>query len=105
MNEEILTITENLADDGICNLYAKGRIDSNSADLLKDKLDNALKTEHKTIILNMSQVKYLSSIGIRVILNTYKQAKEAGKKFNIARPSDFVKNVLGMVALKEMLVT
>jgi anti-anti-sigma factor len=104
MVEETLTITENL-DGGACNLTAKGRIDSNSADILKEKLENALKAGHKNIILNMSQVKYLSSIGIRVILSVYKQAKEAGGKFNIARPSEFVKNVLGMVALKEMLVT
>jgi anti-anti-sigma factor len=104
MIDETLTVTENL-DGGVCKLTAKGRIDSNSADYLKEKLEKALKAEHKTIILNMSQVKYLSSIGIRVILNIYKQAKEAGGTFKIDRPSDFVKNVLGMVALKEMLVT
>jgi len=104
MEEEILTFTEKI-DGETCNLYAKGRIDSNSADILKEKLENALKAEYKAIIINMSQVKYLSSIGIRVILNIYKQAKEADKKFNISRPSEFVKNVLGMVALKEMLVT
>jgi len=104
MEEEILVINEK-TDGDVCNLYAKGRIDSNSADILKEKLESALNSENKSIIINMSQVKYLSSIGIRVILNIYKQAKEADKTFNIARPSDFVKNVLGMVALKEMLVT
>ena len=104
MAEEILTVTEEIEGD-VCNLSAKGRIDSNSADLLKEKLENALNAGHKTIIIDMYKVNYLSSIGIRVILNVYKQAKEAGKKFNISHPSEFVKNVLGMVALKEMLVT
>jgi anti-sigma B factor antagonist len=104
MAEEVLTITEEINGD-TCNLFAKGRIDSNNADILKEKLENALAAGHKTIILDMYQVNYLSSIGIRVILNVYKQAKKDGKKFNISEPSDFVKNVLGMVALKEMLVT
>ena len=104
MEEEILTFIDKIEGD-VFNIYAKGRIDSNSADILREKLENALKGEYKSIIINMSQIKYLSSIGIRVILNIYKQAKEADKKFNIARPSAFVKNVLGMVALKEMLVT
>jgi len=104
MNEHVLNITEDI-DNGICSLTASGRIDSNSADILREKLDKALASEHKTIILNMYKVNYLSSIGIRVILNTYKQAKEADIKFNISHPSEFVKNVLGMVALKEMLVT
>jgi anti-sigma B factor antagonist len=104
MAEEILIITEEVEGD-ICNLSAKGRIDSNSADLLKEKLESALAAGHKTIIIDMYKVNYLSSIGIRVILNVYKQAKETDKKFNISHPSEFVRNVLGMVALKEMLVT
>jgi len=104
MAEEILTVTEEL-DGEVCNLSAEGRIDSNSADILKEKLESALAAGHKNIILNMFKVNYLSSIGIRVILNVYKQAKETDIKFKISHPSEFVKNVLGMVALKEMLVT
>jgi len=104
MKDNDLEITENI-DQGICRVIAKGRIDSKTADSLLFKLETALKDGQKAIILNMSQVDYLSSIGIRVILKIYKQASEAGGSFNIERPSEIVKNVLGMVALKEMLVT
>jgi len=104
MNNEDLKISENV-DDGVCRLFAKGRIDSNSADILLVKLEDALNNGQKAIILNMSQVDYLSSIGIRVILKIYKQANEIGGTFYIDHPSDMVRNVLGMVALKEMLVT
>ena len=104
MKDENLEVTEEIKD-GICRFVAKGRVDANSADVLLYKLETALKDGQKTIILNMTQVEYLSSIGIRVILKTYKQALEAGGKFNIERPSEIVKNVLGMTALKELLVT
>jgi len=104
MKDENLEITEEIKD-GICRLVAKGRADANSADVLQYKLETALKDGHKTIILNMAQVEYLSSIGIRVILKIYKQAMEVGGKFNIEHPSEIVKNVLGMTALKELLVT
>jgi len=103
MKEENLEVTEEIKN-GVCRLVAKGRVDANSADVLLFKLDSALENGHKKIILNMSQVEYLSSIGIRVILKTYKQAMEAGGKFNIEHPSEIVKNVLGMTALKELLV-
>jgi anti-anti-sigma factor len=53
----------------------------------------------------MSQVEYLSSIGIRVVLKIFKISKEQGGTFNIEKPSKIVRNVLGMVALEEMLVT
>jgi len=104
MKDENLVLTENI-ENGIYRLMAKGRVDSNSADTLLEKLEGALTEGQKSIILNMSQVAYLSSIGIRVILKVYKQAAEAGGTFNIERPSDTVKNVLGMAALKEMLIT
>jgi len=104
MNDIDLELTQNL-DNGIYKVMAKGRIDGNSADLLLEKLEEALKNGHKTIILNMSHVEYLSSIGIRVILKIYKQAFEESGTFNIERPSEIVRNVLGMVALQEMLVT
>jgi len=104
MENEDLKITENL-DDGVCHLFAKGRVDSNTADILLVKLEGALNNGQKAIILNMSQVDYLSSIGIRVILKIFKQASENGGSFNIDRPSQIVRNVLGMVALQELLVT
>ena len=104
MKDENLVISKS-AVDGVCKITAKGRVDSNSADSLLFALESALNEGQKTIILNMSQVEYLSSVGIRVILKIYKQAGESGGTFNVERPSEIVKNVLGMVALKEMLVT
>jgi anti-anti-sigma factor len=104
MKNEILEITEKISG-GICRLVAKGRIDSNSAETLLFFLEKAVNEGQKAIILNMLQVEYLSSIGIRVILKTYKQLMETGGTFKIEHPSEIVKNVLGMTALKEMLVT
>ena len=102
MKEENFEITEN-TDDKICNFVAKGRIDANSSNILLFKLENALKREPKKIILNMAQVEYLSSIGIRAILQIYKQAAKASCRFNIESPSEIVKNVLGMVALNQLI--
>jgi anti-sigma B factor antagonist len=104
MKDDNLEITQNIKD-GICRISAKGRIDSNSSDVLLSKLENAVNDGNKNIILNMLQVEYLSSIGIRVILKIYKKVSEEGGSFKIERPSEIVKNLLGMVALKEMLIT
>jgi anti-anti-sigma factor len=104
MKEDELDITQEIKD-GICRIYAKGRIDSNTANTLQLTLESAIDKGQKIIILNMLQVMYLSSIGIRVILKIFKQAGEMGGSFKIERPSEIVKNVLGMVALEEMLIT
>lgn len=82
----------------------KGRVNFNNAAILQYKLEDALRDGHINIIVNMSQVEYLNSSGIRVILKTYKHATEAGGSLSIERPSDNVRNVLGLTALDDMLL-
>jgi anti-anti-sigma factor len=103
MKDEELEIKEEKGP-GASKFILKGRVNAASADVLLFKLENALEEGQKNIVLNMLQVEYLSSVGIRVILKIYKKIEETGGKFNIERPSDNVKNVLGMVALKQLLV-
>jgi len=103
MKEEELEIIEEKSQ-GAVKLTLKGRVNASNADTLLYKLETAVNEGHINILINMSRIEYLSSIGIRVILKIYKQTAEKGGSFKIERPSDNVKNVLGMVALKEMLV-
>jgi anti-anti-sigma factor len=104
MKDEELEIIEDKSP-GAVKFTLKGRVNAVSADTLLYKLETALNDGHKNLIVNMSRIEYLSSVGIRVILKIYKKAAEAGGKFSIERPSENVRNVLGMVALKDMLVT
>jgi anti-anti-sigma factor len=104
MKNEHLILTEKI-NDGVCRFAAKGRVDSISSDMLLSNLEKALNEGQKTIILDMSQIIYLSSMGIRVILKVYKKAMESGGSFYIEHPSNVVENVLGMTALKEILTS
>jgi len=101
-NEEIEIQEER--SPGASKFVLKGRVNAASADTLLFKLETAIKDGHINIVVNMARIEYLSSVGIRVILKIYKQAAEKGGKFNIESPSENVRNVLGMVALKDMLV-
>ncbi len=85
-------------------LNAQGQIGALEAPKLERKLNEALDRKPDILILDMSMVNFLSSVGIRVLLGTYKKAMNAGRKFRIACPSENVINVLGMVALDEMLL-
>ena len=105
MKDEALEITEEKDEnDGAVEFILKGRVDSFSSDVLNFKLERALNEGDKKLVLNMSQVEYLSSAGIRVILNNYKNAKKAGGKLGIESPSESVRNVLGMTALDQLLI-
>ena len=102
MKDEDLEIQEERSP-GSAKFTLKGRVNAASADPLLYRLEAAINDGHTNVLVNMSRIEYLSSVGIRVILKIYKKAAEAGGTFKIERPSDNVKNVLGMVALKDMM--
>ena len=80
-----------------------GKIDSQNALALQNYLDDLIGDGWKHIILEMHEVKFFSSNGIRAVLATYKRLYDDGC-LRIAYPSQNVANVLGMVALDQMLL-
>ena len=103
MKKEEFEISREKTQDGV-KFILKGLITSYYAEKLQNELEQALKDGEVNIILNMLFVEYLCSTGIKVLLNTFKKAKEAGGRLSIEMPSERVKNILGMVALDEMLL-
>ena len=103
MKEDDLIITINKGQDAD-RFIIKGRMNAVSAPELERKIEKAIDEGTKNIVLNMFEVEFLSSAGIRVILKIHKQMSQLGGKFNIERPSENVRNVLGMTALDEMLI-
>jgi len=55
--------------------------------------------------LNMAEVVYLSSAGIRVLLIFYKQLSAIQGSFSVSNPSEHVRKVLEMAGLKVLLTT
>lgn len=103
MNNLNLEITKDQTQDGV-RFFLKGQIDSDNVSSLEKELDAALNEGKKNILLNMSRVDYLSSVGIRVIVKAYKAAKETGGNVSIELPSENVKKILVMTSLEEILV-
>ena len=103
MNKELI-ITEDQADASVYRLILEGPVSTTTANTLEFKLSEALRSGHKNFILNMRQVSFLSSSGIRILLMFFKKAKENDGSFYVENPSENVINVLGMVALDQMLL-
>lgn len=59
-----------------CDLVeASGRIDSATAPKLAEVMDELAKAGRHKIVFDMSGVEYMSSAGLRVLINTQKSAK------------------------------
>ena len=84
-------------------IFLEGRLDANWAGHLDDYLNTLVREGSHHIILNMSGVQYLSSAGIRILVNQYKKITKIGGLFVLEDLSDPVSGVLKMVGMINML--
>ena len=78
--------TEQLAD-GIERINLTGRMDSAGTDLIAMRFTALTATRPARIVVDMAQVPFLSSIGIRLLLSNAKALKQRGGRMVIARPA------------------
>ena len=102
--KEDFTITVDKSCTEARRLILEGRITSTTANTLHFQVEENIRMGYAHLILNMRQVTFLSSAGIRVLLMFYKEAKKQGGSFHVESPSENVENVLGMTALDAMLL-
>jgi len=82
-----------------------GRLDGYWADHLISSLEEVVRGGAHHIRLNMAEVVYISSAGIRVLLIFYKQLSGIQGSFSVSNPSEHVRKVLEMSGLKVLLTT
>ena len=78
--------------DGALVIQAAGRLDSSSAGALEAVLPARIQANDK-VALNLTDVPYVSSAGLRVLLIGAKAARAAGHKLVLAGLSDSVREV------------
>ena len=80
-----------------------GRLDANWCGHVQNALASAIRDGEHRIHLDMAQVSYVSSAGLRVLLTSYKQLKGINGVFGIVPVSDSVRSVLELAGL-DMLI-
>lgn len=74
-------------------LEIAGGISYSDVPLLQKEMDNALKKQTKNIIIDFSQVNYISSAGLRIFLKFKKTASKEGKKVILCGLNEFTSSI------------
>jgi anti-anti-sigma factor len=80
-----------------------GRVDSATAPDLQKALQALLDANHNQLVLELKDVDYMSSAGLRVLVSVQKAAKKNGGALRLAQLSTRVKEVVELAGLAPVL--
>jgi anti-sigma B factor antagonist len=76
-----------------------GRVDSSSAPDLEAKLRELVEADRTQLVLDLKNVEYMSSAGLRTMVSTLKAVKRVNGDLRVASPSPRVEEVLRLAGL------
>lgn len=89
-------------DFELVSLEITGRLDTTTAPNLEEVIAE-LSQDVKELVFEISELEYISSAGIRVLLGAYKKMNSNQGIMRIEKASDMVREVFEMTGLSELL--
>ena len=99
-----MEITKRFATD-LVELTVKGRLDGYWADHLAGALEEEIREGSHHILLDLSEVGFLSSAGVGILVKFYKQLKDIQGSLSVSKSSSQVRKVLEISGLKDVLLS
>ena len=101
-----LRMSEQSLTGGGWVLSPQGAIDSNTTEQFRNRIQNILEEKSPTpdLLLDMSGVKYISSIGLGALIQLMKKSREESTAFALYNPQLAVRRVLEISKLDFLLV-
>ena len=96
-----MDIIKNLEDNKL-TVDVIGKLDTNTAPELEAAISNDIASV-KYLILNLKELNYISSAGLRVILIFHKQLSAGGGKLTVLNPTEEVMDVFDMTGFSSFL--
>lgn len=84
-------------------LRLEGRIDTITAPFVEKRINEIIKQNHLAILVDFSNVEYLSSAGLRLLLSSAKKLKAVNGHFVIFSVNDDVLEIIKMAGFERVL--
>ncbi|MBE6846080.1 MAG: STAS domain-containing protein [Ruminococcus sp.] len=83
--------------------YLSGEIDHHSALLLRQEIDLAVRENNPSeLILDFSEVSFMDSSGIGLVMGRYRVMNESGGTVTIHNPSPNIKKVMKLSGIEKL---
>ena len=99
-----LSINANSSEEkSVWEFNLVGEVDISNAHYFKKQLEVALKEKKQNITIDLSELTYIDSTGLGVIIGVYGTIKKDGLSIKVLNPRDNVKKLLNISGLDKIL--
>lgn len=90
-------------ENGVKQANLIGRLDMQGTNEISDRFTFATTAEKTFVLVDMAEVDFLASIGMRMLLSSAKAQAKRGGKVILFQPTSLVKEALQMAGLFELI--
>ena len=80
-----------------------GRLDTITSPQLEEEINSFSLENIETVILDLKELEYISSAGLRVVLMIHKKMNKLGGQLKLINVNDMILNIFDMTGLSEFL--
>jgi anti-sigma B factor antagonist len=84
-------------------LAVTGELDLRTSPELEERLGRVWASGAELVILDLRQIEFMDSTGLRVLLGAHQRAQETSRRFALVRGADQVERVLTLTGVRDML--
>ena len=93
-----------VTDHGVLTIYLEGDIDHHIAQSVRARIDTKLFVEKPDkLILDLSEVRFMDSSGLGLILGRYAKATERGIPCILANPNPPIRRILDLAGTERLI--
>jgi anti-anti-sigma factor len=89
--------------DGATVLAPRGELDLASCRQLEEELERVSRSEPPLMILDLREVDFMDSTGLRLVVSADQRARESGRRFGVVNGSKQVRRLLSLTRVEEQL--
>jgi anti-sigma B factor antagonist len=90
-------------DAGAAVIVVGGELDLATSPALKEEIDNALRSDAETVILDLRELEFMDSTGLSVLVRAHHAAEESQRRLYLVRGPSQVQRLLTLTGVEDRL--
>ena len=94
---------ETVEEGGLVRLLLRGELDLSTVSKVEEELRRAEASEPPLLVLDLTELTFLDSTGLRLIVTADRRARDQGRRLAVVKGPDAVQRVFTITRLDERL--